>query len=134
MEMEMTALKSLNFVALPKIETNPVVIRRKEVITRLEYQKSLAKDPKFVRTIKTKTGTKTQKVQPMWRLLPDGSYCFVLRVGFKPIEFAPGKPAIAVPSLDKLPTVIDTLIAAVQKGELDAKIQPAERNHDFEVK
>jgi hypothetical protein len=37
----------------------------------------------------------------------------------KPIEFKKGKAAIAVPSLDRLPSVIDTLIAAVRKGELD---------------
>jgi hypothetical protein len=123
----MTALKGLTFTALPKVENDPIMIRRKEVIARLELQKNLAADPKFVRTIKTKAGEKTQKIQPMWRSLPDGTFCFVLRVGFKPIEFAPGKPAIAVPSLDKLPTIIDTLIAAVQSGELDDKIAPTKR-------
>jgi hypothetical protein len=123
----MTALKGLTFTALPKVENDPIMIRRKEVIARLELQKNLAADPKFVRTIKTKAGEKTQKIQPMWRSLPDGRFCFVLRVGFKPIEFAPGKPAIAVPSLDKLPTIIDTLIAAVQSGELDDKIAPTKR-------
>ena len=30
-----------------------------------------------------------------------------------------GKPAIAVPSLDKLLSVIDTLITVVRNGELD---------------
>ncbi len=37
-------------------------------------------------------------------------------------EFDKGKSAIAVPSLDKLPTVIDTLIAAVRNGELDEQL------------
>jgi hypothetical protein len=32
----------------------------------------------------------------------------------KPIEFEKGQAGIAVPSKDKLPTVIDTLIAAVR--------------------
>jgi len=32
------------------------------------------------------------------------------------------KAAIAVPSLDKLPTVIDTLITAVRNGELDEQL------------
>jgi hypothetical protein len=40
----------------------------------------------------------------------------------KPIEFEKGKAAIAVPSLDKLPTVIDTLITAVRNGELDEQL------------
>jgi hypothetical protein len=124
--MTTTALKGLTFTALPKIDnTDPVVIRRKEVIARLEMQKSLALDPKFMRVTKTKNGEKTSKVQPMWRALPDGTFGFVLRIGFKPIEFAPGKPAIAVPNLDKLPSIIDTLIGAVSAGELDDKIAPA---------
>jgi hypothetical protein len=33
--------------------------------------------------------------------------------------FEKGKAGIVVPSKDKLPTVIDTLIAAVRAGELD---------------
>jgi hypothetical protein len=37
----------------------------------------------------------------------------------KPIEFEKGKAGIVVPSTDKLPAVIDTLIAAVRAGELD---------------
>jgi hypothetical protein len=42
-----------------------------------------------------------------------------VRFGFKPIEFEKGKAGIAVPSMDKLVTVIQTLIAAVRAGELD---------------
>lgn len=40
----------------------------------------------------------------------------------KSIEFEKGKAAIAVPSLDKLPAVIDTLIAATRDDELDAQL------------
>jgi len=36
-----------------------------------------------------------------------------------------GKTAIAVPSLDKLPTVIDTLITAIYNGELDQQLAQA---------
>jgi hypothetical protein len=38
-----------------------------------------------------------------------------------------GKAAIAVPSLDKLPSIIDTLIAAVRNGELDEQLAQAAR-------
>jgi hypothetical protein len=41
------------------------------------------------------------------------------------LEFAKDKTAIAVPSLDKLPSVIDTLIAAVRNGELDEQLAQA---------
>ena len=42
-----------------------------------------------------------------------------IKFGAKPIEFEKGKAGIAVPSKDKLPTVINTLIEAVRAGELD---------------
>jgi hypothetical protein len=47
--------------------------------------------------------------------------------GLKPIEFEKGKPAIAVQSLDKLPSVIDTLITAVRNGELDQQFADARK-------
>jgi hypothetical protein len=42
-----------------------------------------------------------------------------IKFGAKPIEFEKGKAGIVVPSKDKLPVVIDTLISAVRAGELD---------------
>jgi hypothetical protein len=125
--MKMATLKSLSFVAMPKVETNPTMIRRKEVVARLELQKNLALDAKFVRTIKTKDGEKTQKVRPSWVENPDGSCFFVLRVGFAPVEFQKGATAIRVKSRAELPDTIDTLVAAIQAGELDDKIMPAKK-------
>ena len=46
----------------------------------------------------------------------------VVRLGSKPIEFEKGKNAIAVPSLDKMPLVINILITAVRNGELDEQL------------
>jgi hypothetical protein len=68
---------------------------------------------------------KKQSVRP-WRRA-DSAGNVVLRVyyGTKPIEFEKGKPAIAVPSRDKLPALIDTLIAAAKAGELDELIMRA---------
>jgi hypothetical protein len=42
-----------------------------------------------------------------------------IKFGSKPVEFEKGKAGIVVGSKEKLPTVIDTLIAAVRAGELD---------------
>ena len=50
---------------------------------------------------------------------------FFVRVGWKPIEFEKGKSGIAVPSLDKLPSIFDTLIAVVRNGELDSQLAHA---------
>ena len=41
----------------------------------------------------------------------------------KPVEFEKGKAGIVVGSRERLPTVIDTLIAAVRAGELDGEYQ-----------
>src|SRR5262245_7418964 len=98
-----TALKSLSFVAMPKGDNDPKMIRRKEVVARLELQKNLALDSKFVRTTKTKDGEKQQKVRPSWIENPDGTCYFFLKVGFAPIEFAKGSTAIRVKSRADLP-------------------------------
>ena len=65
---------------------------------------------------------KPQRVLPWWRLDANGAYVFFIRSGSKPIEFEKGKNAIAVPSLDKLPLIIDILITAVRNGELDEQL------------
>jgi hypothetical protein len=38
-----------------------------------------------------------------------------------------GKNAIAVPSLDKIPFIINILITAVRNGELDDQLAPAKK-------
>jgi hypothetical protein len=63
--------------------------------------------------------TKQQAVRPWWKTDPSGRVVMSVKLGAKPIEFEKGKAGIVVPSKDKLPTVIDTLIAAVRAGELD---------------
>jgi hypothetical protein len=59
---------------------------------------------------------------PWWRVNEDGSYVLFVRVGSKLIEFEKGKNAVAVPSLDKMPLVINILITAVRNGELDQQL------------
>jgi len=123
-----TSLKSLSFVALPKIDnTDPKVLRRNEIVKRLEDQKALALNPAHVKVIKGKTGEKVSKVRPSWVTMPDGQIAFYLKVGFQPMEWTPGKTAVAVPSLDKLPETIDVIIAAVQSGSLDSKLAPTKK-------
>jgi hypothetical protein len=132
----MALLKSLTFTALPQPGANPTLDRRTHVIERLEEQKLLAADPNYKRTVQTwvkgedgtKTATETQqRVLPWWRSTPTGGFAFFIRSGSKAIEFEKGKAAIAVPSLDKLPSVIDTLIAAVRSGELDEQLAHASK-------
>jgi hypothetical protein len=90
-------------------------------------QKLLLKDPNHVRTVQrwTKVNgerqatTKQQAVRPWWKTDPSGQVVMSIKFGAKPIEFEKGKAGIVAGSKDKLPAVIDTLIAAVRAGELD---------------
>ena len=92
-------------------------------------------NPNYMRTLRTsetKGGKrvpveKQQRVLPWWRSVPNGTYAFFVRAGYKPVELDKGKTAVAVPSLDKLPGVIDTLITAVRKGELDQQLAEASK-------
>ena len=123
----MPVLKSLSFTATPKTGNDPVQQRRAKFVSKLEEQKLLLKDPNYVRTIQRwvkvngerQATTKQQAVRPWWKTDPAGQVVMFIKFGARPIEFEKGKAGIAVPSKDKLPTVIDTLIAAVRAGELD---------------
>jgi hypothetical protein len=134
MEDTMTSLKSLNIVPLPKSGGNPTLDRRVRVIARLEEQKLLLNDVSYMRTVRSWSkgddGKKTlveskQRVLQWWSAQPNGSIVLFIRSGWKPIEFEKGKAAIAVPSPEKLPSVIDTLITAVRNGELDEQLAQA---------
>ena len=126
----MAVLKSLTFTTIPTPGGDPILDRRTKVIARLEEQKLILKDPNYTRTVRNwvkKDGEKVmvekqQRVPLWWRQHPNGSYALFVRSGLKPIEFEKGKAAIAVPSLDKLPSVIDILITAVRNGELDEQL------------
>jgi hypothetical protein len=123
----MPVLKSLSFTALPKATNDPVQQRRGKFVARLEEQKLLLKDPNHVRTVQRWTKVnggrqatnKQLAVRPWWKTDQSGQIVMSIKFGAKPIEFEKGKAGIVVPSKDKLPTVIDTLIAAVRAGELD---------------
>ena len=129
----MNHLKSLSFTAIPKGErADPVVTRREKLIARLEDQKTLANDPTFAptvtRSVKNAEGVKEKvevkkPLRPNWRTDAKGAVVLTVRYGFKTIEFEKGKAGIAVTSKEKLIGVIDTLIAAVRGGELDAVLE-----------
>jgi hypothetical protein len=123
----MPVLKSLSFIALPKPNNDIVQIRRANFVAKLEEQKQLLKDPNHIRTTQRWTKvdgerqavTRQQAVRPWWKTDPSGQIVMSIKFGAKPIEFEKGKAGIVVPSKDKLPTVITTLIEAVRAGELD---------------
>ena len=81
------------------------------------------------------TGERTKQrravsVKP-WYYDSDGHYFLEVKVNNKPIDIQAGKPAIDVGDKTDLPKTIETVIQAVEKGELDtfilAKITPAKK-------
>jgi hypothetical protein len=112
---------------MPKNVSDPVQIRRAKFIAKLEEQKTILQDPNYIRTVQRwevvdgqkQLVAKQQRVKPWWRTDASGQIVMAIKFGAKPIEFEKGKAGIAVPSKDKLGTVINTLIEAVRAGELD---------------
>jgi hypothetical protein len=135
--MSASILKSFTFVPQPKINSDPSIIKRERIVSRLEDQKKLLADPLFVRRVKRwerkENGEKVLIEKPLrtskwWQADQNGTYLLTVKVGSKRIEFEKGKAAIVVPSIDKLPTVIDTLIKAVRAGELDEQLNQSSKS------
>lgn len=128
----MAQLKSLTFTQLPKLtNADPVVQRRSKLVLRLQQQIALAQDPNFTlkrsKWIADEHGVKqlreqNRRVRAWWRTDATGNVVLTVRYGAKPIEFEKGKAAIAVGNKDKLIPTIETVIAAVQAGELDTNL------------
>lgn len=131
----MSALKALNFVAVPKqVGNDPVQARRAKLITQLEQQRELAKDENFVvkrqKWIKQEDGSKAlverpKRVKRWWRMDSAGNCFLILRYGNKVLSPTPDKGAIAVGDKSKLPEVVEMIIAAVRGGELDTAMAAA---------
>lgn len=127
----MSILKSLAFTAVTKTRSSPVQARRMQLVARLEDQKSLFADPAYARTVKRWKIVDGQRVQvdhriqirPWWANDEKGQTVLLLRYGLKPLEFEKGKSGIVVGIPDKLPEVIDQVIAAARAGELDALLE-----------
>jgi hypothetical protein len=127
----MSVIKSLSFTSVPKIQNDPSRARRERLVERLREQKELVSNPSIVRTnqrIVRKDGAKTiveiqQKVRPWWRSDEKGQVVFFIRIGWRLLEFEKGKAGVVVGAKEKLPTVIDLLISAVDKGELDGVLE-----------
>ena len=133
----MNTLKSLTFVQVPpKTPNNPTFYRRERLLQRLQEQLQLLKDPSYAPVIKRwkkgEDGVKRpvdhiRRVRPWWRVDEKGFVVLTVRYGFKPLEFEKGKAAIAVGSVEKLESVLMTLIAATRSGELDGLLELSQR-------
>ena len=129
-------LEKLNVTQLKRPQSlSPTEQRRAKLVTKLEEQLALAQaQAEGKRYIVTKAAwtrdndgnkTRVQKermVRPWW--FADGStgLSLVVRYGARILELQKGKRAIAIAQPALLPGALNTVIAAVQAGELDGAI------------
>ena len=140
----MTSFKTLTFTQLPKLTAaDPVIHRRNKLIVRLQQQIELAKDQNFTLTrqkwIADEQGVKQlrelrKRVRAWWRTDTAGAVVFTVRYGARVIEFAPGKAAIAVGKRERLVSTIETVILAVEAGELDGVLAQMSKSSSQFVK
>lgn len=131
----MSYLKTLTFTVVADRNRSPAERRRMAMIERLQEQLTALTHPDYARTKRVWVGAGDQRrredlrvpVKPWWRLGPDGKVVLSLRHGMKKIEFEKGKAAIAVGGMDDLPKVLQGLIDAVGRGELDQLMAPEGR-------
>ena len=138
--MSTTHLSTLKFSAARKLRTVPdAVKRRNKLLQKLMEQRSLAAalangeqyNPRRLRSFTDKdTGTRTVKEVPV-RIKPwfwtgeKGETLLAVHYGSRTVELQKGKTAVEVGTADALVGVLDTVIAAVHNGELDAQIEAA---------
>ena len=118
-------MKSFTFVPQPKPSSDPLIIKRERMVTRLEDQKKLLAVKRWERK---ESGEKVLVKKPLrtsrwWQADGNGGHAMTVKIGSKRIEFDKGKAEIAVGPLEKLPAVIDMLIKAVRAGELDEQLK-----------
>ncbi len=133
----MSALKSLNITALPKLSNNdPIIKRRVKLLAQLKQQLALANDPMFIMTTqkwrKQDDGSKQlverqKRVKKWWMTDMMGNCFFTVRYGSRLLEFEKGKSAITVGDKNNLVAVIEAVIEAVRAGELDAALGGIQR-------
>ena len=137
----MSVLKTLKLsAAAPAASANdPLARAREKLLGQLAEQRNMAsatlegrlyEPPKVAAMRKDASGQRVrvevnQRMRRGWFQDEAGTVHLIMRVGGKPLELQPGKAAINIGSLDKLPATIEALITAVRAGELDPQIREA---------
>ncbi|MGH1591380.1 DUF6641 family protein [Methylobacterium phyllosphaerae] len=116
---------------------DPLSRAREKLLGQLAEQKNMVgatlegrlyEPPKVLAVRKDSAGERVRvevarHVRKGWFQDEAGTVHFIMRVGGKPLELQPGKAAVSIGSLDRLPGVVDALITAVRAGELDPQIK-----------
>ena len=93
----MTVLDTLNFVAFNPLANNPIAVRRRKLIAKIDEQIQLASDKDYTPTqhkwVTDADGNQkkvevAKRVKRWWIASVDGKINLVVRYGSKPLEFA----------------------------------------------
>jgi len=144
----MSILKTLKLtVAARNVNLTPEQMLRGKLVSYLNEQKALAEaeigGTAFNATKRVtranEAGEKVRVEAPRhvrkgWFTDAAGKMFFQIRYGSKPLELAKGLNAVEVENLAALPTVIASIIQAVQVGELDAQAKAASADRKVQRK
>ena len=134
----MSGLSALKFTNSKRQQGNsPQHARRQKLSSKLDEQILLAKaeqsgaefSPVKIRTVKDEATGESRKVEvpqklkPWWWTGENGKLCITVRYGARTLEIVEGKNAIETESLAGVITTLEVLRAAVNAGELDARIE-----------
>jgi hypothetical protein len=117
---------------------NPLAMRRNKLVKKIGEQISLAKahsegvlftTTKF-RTVTDEDGSRRsvelrQKVRQWWWAIEGGKLALNVRYGARAIEFSKGKSTVEIASSSDLIPTLETILKAVEAGELDQQIEVA---------
>lgn len=135
----MSILKTLKLTAATRnAPLTPEQMLRGKLVSYLNEQKALAEaeisGTPFVATKKvTRKNAEGESirvdaprhVRQGWFVDAQGKMFFQIRYGSKPLEFAKGMNAVEVENLAELPSLIVSIIEAINAGELDPQLNAA---------
>ena len=134
--MTTNILKNLSLSVLPTLTgMSPEQHRRAKLIRKLMEQKAIAeaerdgREPNIMhrRWVTTESGSKTlidapKRIKRWWITDATGNCLFAISYGSKVLEIEKGKTAVVVGKPDQLVPTIETIITAINAGELDGQL------------
>jgi hypothetical protein len=134
----MSGLNALKFIASKRQQgTSPAHARRQKLSAKLHEQIQMAKAvqsgsefvPVKVRTVRDDATGEMRRVEipkrlkPWWWSGDNGKLCITVRYGARTLDVVEGKNAIETDTIAGVITTLEVLRAAVDAGELDARIE-----------
>ena len=121
----MTVLNTLNFVAFnPLHNNNPVAVRRRKLIAKIDEQIQLAANKDFIpmqhKWVTDEHGSQSKvevrkRIKRWWTASVGGKINLVVRYGSKPLEFVKGKNAIELGSEAEVADVLAKVREAAER-------------------